>query len=146
MSDAAVIEVADNVVAVIAEETFSLPFESVERCYVPELNPETLQSLRCYVIPGNEEGVRSGRGSFEYDYVVRVGIAVSVESAQNVVIDPLVRLSQEVVDHFKKVRLNPTGVVLVEAETTPFDPDKLVNESIFASYATLGFSGNRDVV
>jgi len=140
---AAILELADAVVADLNAATFSQPF-TAQRSYLPRWKLEDLGTIRVTVVPKDDAGERASRSQWQEDYQIDVAIQRKLGSDETAQLDGLILLAQEVADYFKS--RNPTGdsATLVAVAFAPlFDPDHLEKHKTLTTVVNLTFRGWR---
>jgi hypothetical protein len=143
-------DIAEAVLTALNMSTLSQSFTAT-RSYVPVRKLEELSTLRVTVVASSLEMVlldRSGRGQF--DYVVDIGVQKNIGSgpmteAQVVAAcDPLMLLTEEIVDLFRFEALGSTGATCIEARNNPiFVPSHIDEKRVFTSVISLTFQVTR---
>ena len=140
---AAIVQLADAVVADLNAATFSQPF-TAQRSYLPRWKLEELATIRVTVVPKDDVGERASRAQWQEDYQLDVAIQQRLGANETAQMDALVLLGQELADYFKS--RNPTGdlATLVAVAFAPlFDPDHLEKHKTLTTVLNLTFRGWR---
>ena len=140
---AAIVQLADAVVADLNAATFSQPF-TAQRSYLPRWKLEELATIRVTVVPKDDVGERSSRAQWQEDYQLDVAIQQRLGANETAQMDALVLLGQELADYFKS--RNPAGdlATLVAVAFAPlFDPDHLEKHKTLTTVLNLTFRGWR---
>jgi hypothetical protein len=140
---AAIVQLADAVVADLNAATFSQPF-TAQRSYLPRWKLEELATIRVTVVPKDDVGERASRTQWQEDYQLDVAIQQRLGANETAQMDALVLLGQELADYFKS--RNPAGdlATLVAVAFAPlFDPDHLEKHKTLTTVLNLTFRGWR---
>ncbi|HNB60283.1 MAG TPA: hypothetical protein PK308_08205 [Phycisphaerales bacterium] len=140
---AAIVQLADAVVADLNAATFSQPF-TAQRSYLPRWKLEELATIRVTVVPKDDVGERASRAQWQEDYQLDVAIQQRLGANETAQMDALVLLGQELADYFKS--RNPAGdlATLVAVAFAPlFDPDHLEKHKTLTTVLNLTFRGWR---
>jgi hypothetical protein len=140
---AAIVQLADAVVADLNAATFSQPF-TAQRSYLPRWKLEELATIRVTVVPKDDMGERASRAQWQEDYQLDVAIQQRLGANETAQMDALVLLGQELADYFKS--RNPAGdlATLVAVAFAPlFDPDHLEKHKTLTTVLNLTFRGWR---
>ena len=140
---AAIVQLADAVVADLSAATFSQPF-TAQRSYLPRWKLEELATIRVTVVPKDDVGERASRAQWQEDYQLDVAIQQRLGANETAQMDALVLLGQELADYFKS--RNPAGdlATLVAVAFAPlFDPDHLEKHKTLTTVLNLTFRGWR---
>ena len=140
---AAIVQLADAVVADLNAATFSQPF-TTQRSYLPRWKLEELATIRVTVVPQDDVGERASRAQWQEDYQLDVAIQQRLGANETAQMDALVLLGQELADYFKS--RNPAGdlATLVAVAFAPlFDPDHLEKHKTLTTVLNLTFRGWR---
>ena len=140
---AAIVQLADAVVADLNAATFSQPF-TAQRAYLPRWKLEELATIRVTVVPKDDVGERASRAQWQEDYQLDVAIQQRLGANETAQMDALVLLGQELADYFKS--RNPAGdlATLVAVAFAPlFDPDHLEKHKTLTTVLNLTFRGWR---
>ena len=140
---AAIVQLADAVVADLNAATFSQPF-TAQRSYLPRWKLEELATIRVTVVPKDDVGERASRVQWQEDYQLDVAIQQRLGANETAQMDALVLLGQELADYFKS--RNPAGdlATLVAVAFAPlFDPDHLEKHKTLTTVLNLTFRGWR---
>ena len=140
---AAIVQLADAVVADLNAATFSQPF-TAQRSYLPRWKLEELAAIRVTVVPKDDVGERASRAQWQEDYQLDVAIQQRLGANETAQMDALVLLGQELADYFKS--RNPAGdlATLVAVAFAPlFDPDHLEKHKTLTTVLNLTFRGWR---
>ena len=140
---AAIVQLADAVVADRNAATFSQPF-TAQRSYLPRWKLEELATIRVTVVPKDDVGERASRAQWQEDYQLDVAIQQRLGANETAQMDALVLLGQELADYFKS--RNPAGdlATLVAVAFAPlFDPDHLEKHKTLTTVLNLTFRGWR---
>ena len=140
---AAIVQLADAVVADLNATTFSQPF-TAQRSYLPRWKLEELATIRVTVVPKDDVGERASRAQWQEDYQLDVAIQQRLGANETAQMDALVLLGQELADYFKS--RNPAGdlATLVAVAFAPlFDPDHLEKHKTLTTVLNLTFRGWR---
>lgn len=140
---AAIVQLADAVVADLNAATFSQPF-TAQRSYLPRWKLEELATIRVTVVPKDDVGERASRAQWQEDYQLDVAIQQRLGANETAQMDALVLLGQELADYFKS--RNPVGdlATLVAVAFAPlFDPDHLEKHKTLTTVLNLTFRGWR---
>ena len=140
---AAIVQLADAVVADLNAATFSQPF-TAQRSYLPRWKLEELATIRVTVVPKDDVGERASRAQWQEDYQLDVAVQQRLGASETAQMDALVLLGQELADYFKS--RNPAGdlATLVAVAFAPlFDPDHLEKHKTLTTVLNLTFRGWR---
>ena len=140
---AAIVQLADAVVADLNAATFSQPF-TAQRSYLPRWKLEELATIRVTVVPKDDVGERASRAQWQEDYQLDVALQQRLGANETAQMDALVLLGQELADYFKS--RNPAGdlATLVAVAFAPlFDPDHLEKHKTLTTVLNLTFRGWR---
>jgi hypothetical protein len=140
---AAILELADAVVADLNAATLSQPFTAA-RAYLPRFKLEELATIRVTVVPKDDVGERASRSQWQEDYQLDVAIQQRLGANETAQMDGLILLGQELADHFKT--RNPTGelATLVSVAFAPlFDPEHFEKHKTLTTVINLTFRGWR---
>ena len=140
---AAIVQLADAVVADLNAASFSQPF-TAQRSYLPRWKLEELATIRVTVVPKDDVGERASRAQWQEDYQLDVAIQQRLGANETAQMDALVLLGQELADYFKS--RNPAGdlATLVAVAFAPlFDPDHLEKHKTLTTVLNLTFRGWR---
>ena len=140
---AAIVQLADAVVADLNAATFSQPF-TAQRSYLPRWKLEELATIRVTVVPKDDVGERASRAQWQEDYQLDVAIQQRLGANETAQMDALVLLGQELADYFKS--RNPAGdlATLVAVAFAPlFDPEHLEKHKTLTTVINLTFRGWR---
>lgn len=143
MPAAAILTIADAVVADLNSHPFSLPFTAV-RTYLPRYKLENLTAIQVSVVPKDDVGQRASRAQWQQDYKLDLAIQQRLAANEQEQMDQLILLGQELADYFKDH--NPVGdqATLVECGYSPlFDPDHLEQFKTLTTVLNLTFRGWR---
>jgi len=145
---AKITEILDAVVEEINRGTFALQVQA-ER--VSAINFD-LQDSKLHVVvaeSGDIEIVRNHRQERLETYGVRIGVLKRVSCAENAQVDPLRYLCQQLSDLFfvtsaaPQQRIGETVGYVTELPQVIYDPDALVENSLFAWVLTLSVQATR---
>ena len=136
---AVVIDIADAVAARLNGATLSQVF-TAERTYLSILDLNTLDGLQVFVSPAMLTVSRFDLGSRQaFLPQIQIGIRkrVSLDPAD---VDPLIILTQEIIELFRPVLLPGTFARLQSIENTPaYDPMALDEKHVFLTTILLTF-------
>ena len=104
-------DVADAMVAELNAYSFSLPFTAV-RTFLPRYKLDELEDLHVTVVPISDSVLPGDRGKSRHDYEIDVAVQQKIDSLDNADVDPLIGLTEEIVDYFrgKRLTLSPSAV------------------------------------
>lgn len=111
MPQAEILHLADAVTRELNAHRFAEPFRA-ERGYLPTYDLAELDQLRVTVVPSQEEGRLDARHTSRHEYTIDVAIQCKPRDITPLYLDPLVRLTQEIADHFR-FDTEPGGASLV---------------------------------
>lgn len=139
-----VAEVAEAVRAELESGEFSLPFKAV-RAYRHNETVPNERELRVSVVPKGFKVAPASRSLCSYIIEIFVVTTKKVTGATPGVIDPLLALSEEIVDFFRMRRLAGFPEAMwVSTETQPMvSTEHLENVNQFTSLVTLSFKVTR---
>ncbi|HND54215.1 MAG TPA: hypothetical protein PLV92_17515, partial [Pirellulaceae bacterium] len=86
---AAIVQLADAVVADLNAATFSQPF-TAQRSYLPRWKLEELATIRVTVVPKDDVGERASRAQWQEDYQLDVAIQQRLGANETAQMDALV--------------------------------------------------------
>lgn len=135
-----IIDVADAVVADLNTGSFSQP-ASAQRHYLPAFELKDMGTLHVSVVPKGIELQAAARAVVQTDVQIDVGVQKKLSSVEPAEIDPLMRLVEEIADHFRTHRLTglPEAMWVKTANVPVFAPEHLAELRQFTSVLTLTF-------
>ena len=135
---AVITDIADAVVAELNATQFSQPFEA-KRCYLPRFDLAEMKDVHVTVVPKGVTVLPGTRAHNQHDY--EVDVAVQKKAATDAEIDPLMRLVEEIADHFRGKRLNAmSNVAWAGTANSPiYAPEHLEQMGQFTSVVTFTF-------
>jgi hypothetical protein len=135
-----IVQVADAVVAALNAATFSQPV-SAERSYLPQFELPEMEDLHVTVVPKTVEITGATRGTGTYDYKIDVAVQKRFQSGDIAELDPLLRLVEEIADHFRFKRLEgyPSAAWTKTEHPAIYAPEHMENFRQFTSVVTLTF-------
>jgi len=135
---AVITDIADAVVAELNAAEFSQPFEA-KRSYLPRFDLAEMKDLHVTVVPKGVTGLPGTRAHNQHDY--EIDVAVQKKTAADGQIDPLMRLVEEIADHFRSKRLEAmSNVAWVGTAHSPiYAPEHLEQLGQFTSVLTFAF-------
>ena len=141
MADAPeVVQVADAVVAALNAGTFSQTVAAI-RAYLPQFELPEMAVLHVTVVPKSVEISGACRNAAAYDYKVDVAVQKRFQEATAAELDPLLRLVEEIADHFRLRRLPayPAAAWIKTEHTALYAPEHMESLRQFTSVLTLTF-------
>jgi hypothetical protein len=145
---AAIVTLADAVVAALNANAFTAPYASLGavRHYSPTFDLKDFETLSVQVIPRGlaTPGVATRGKARQVDYQIDVGIFKRVADLTTATVDPLMLLVEEVADFLFRTALasgNPPSVGV--ANEPIFDPESLDQMKLFQSGITATYRGYR---
>lgn len=140
---AVVIGVADAVAARIGAASLSQTVTAV-RAYVPVYDLESMDALHVTVVPRGLEMTAQSRGSDSFAYHVDVAVQRRVPDRTPETIDPLMLLTEEIVDLFRGRNLDDPAAACTAAANEPiYDPSHLDEMTLFTAVVRLSFTMTR---
>jgi hypothetical protein len=146
---AVVIEIADAVAAALNTASLSMPFVA-ERLYVVKVgkqdeDADDLATLKVSVVPNRLSLIQITRGDDDFSYVVDIGVQKRVENYTPAVVDPYMRLVEEIIDLFRDQGLpSYPDASFDSVENDPiFVPGHLHEDEVFTSIISLTFKVDR---
>ena len=132
-----IIDIADAVVAELNATQFSQPFEA-KRSYLPRFDLPEMKDVHVTVVPKGVTVLPGTRVHNQHDYEIDVAVQKKVADAA---IDPLMRLVEEIADHFRSKRLAAMSNVAWAgtAHSPIYAPEHLEQMGQFTSVLTLTF-------
>ncbi|CAN5409798.1 hypothetical protein BH11PLA2_BH11PLA2_34580 [soil metagenome] len=140
---AAIIEIADAVLAALLSGSFSQSFVA-KRVYVPKFLREEIEALQVTVRPAKDQSKFACRGIDAHTYGIEIGITQGVPDAENATLDPLTQFTQDVAEAFGKRNAIPgRDEVCLQTDMLLPDPEQLQAGGVFQSLVTLTIQGVR---
>lgn len=135
-----IVHVTDAVVAALNGATFSQPVNA-ERSYLPQFELPEMEDLHVTVVPKTVEITGATRGTGTYDYKIDVAVQKRFETGDATELDPLLRLVEEIADHFRFKRLDghPAAAWVKTEHPAIYAPEHMENFRQFTSVVTLTF-------
>ena len=141
MPNAAILTIADAVVAELNAQTFTLPVQAV-RGYLPTFELQELSQLKVTVVPRQDDGRLDTRESSAHEYQLDIGVQQKPEKTDNAHLDPLLRLTQEIADHFRFGRVASASLTSPKIRIL-YLQEHLQKFNQFTAVVTLTFKGSR---
>jgi hypothetical protein len=137
---AAVLDIADAVVAELVTGSFSQPFLPT-RAYAPVRDLSEMKDLQVTVVPRSVEEDLAGRSSLQSRYQIDIAIQQKIDTASNTQADALMALVEEIKAHFRLRRLAGLGAIWLRTVNDPiYSPAHWRELGQFTSVITLTFS------
>jgi len=135
-----VIDIADAVVAELAEGSFSQSFTPVRRV-LPGHELADLKDLRVTVVPKALEIESASRAASRFDVQVDVGIQKRVGAAMDAEVADLLGLVEEIAEFLRKRPLTaePRAMWVTTANEPVYAPEHLLEQRTFTSVLTLTY-------
>lgn len=135
-----IVQIADAVVAALNAASFSQPV-AAQRSYLPQFELPEMEDLHVTVVPKTVEITGAARGTGAYDYKIDVAVQKRFQNGDAPELDPLLRLVEEIADHFRFKRLEDyPGAAWVQTEHAAlYAPEHMENLRQFTSLLTLTF-------
>lgn len=135
-----ILDIADAVVTELNAHTWTQADEefTAERRYQPYLLPEELVELKVSVILRNFEGQLYSRGASKRLITVQVLVQreLSETTAEN---DPLIKLAEEIADHFEDWKATGPQAVCTSAQVSPIYAPDHIRDRVVTSVVELQF-------
>ena len=141
MSAAAILTLADAVVAELNAAEFVLPVQS-QRGYLPTFELPEMSRLQVTVVPRQDDGRLDTRESTAHEYQLDIGVQQKPEKLDNAHLDPLVLLTQQIADHFRFGRVAHSSLVSPKIRIL-YLQEHLQKFHQFTAVVTLSFKGSR---
>lgn len=142
-------QMAESIAERLNASQFSMPFRAYRR-NLPRvsISDGDLDDLRCDVMPLQESGERSSRGSYQHDYKFQVGfrkkIAVTDDDEVEAELDKITVCIEQALEVLKKTQPLGAHGALASFETiTPVDLTELQSARIAVCVLSLTFTGTR---
>lgn len=138
------VALADAIVAVLRDGTFSLPFE-VQRGYCPVVDLPALDGALVTVIPKSLAISAATRADGFYDCAVDIGVQRKVDPDKPAELDALMKLVEEIGDRLRGLRIaEPVAAAWLSLENEPvFASEHLAERSQFTSVLTVTYRVRR---
>lgn len=141
MSAAAILTLADAVVADLNATQFSVPVQA-QRGYLPTFELPEMDRLQVTVVPRQDDGRLDTRESSAHEYQLDIGVQQKPKKLDNAHLDPLVLLTQEIADHFRFGRVGHASLVSPKVRIL-YLQEHLQKFHQFTAVVTLSFKGSR---
>jgi hypothetical protein len=138
---ALVIDIADAVVAELANGTFSQPFTPVRRV-LPEYELADLQDLRVTIVPASVEIEGASRAVCQHDVRIDIGIQKKLGTDLDTEVAQLCGLVEEICEFLKRRPLQattPYAVWLKSANEPIYAADHLAEQRTFTSVLSVTY-------
>lgn len=140
---------AESIAELLNSAQFSMPFRAYRK-HLPSVSVSNgdLDELRCDVMPFQESGERSSRGTYQHEYKFQVGfrkkIAVTADDEKEAELDKITVCIEQAIEFLKKTKPQGAHGVLASFETiTPVDLTELEGNRIAVCVLVLTFTGTR---
>ncbi len=137
-----IVQIADAVKARLAAATFSLPV-TVRRAYSPFYDLKDMDGVRLTVVPEGNQIANLDRARFSYAVSVDVAVQRKVASDEPATVDPLMDLTQEVIDCLRATRqlaaFPDASFTRAEAKAI-YSPAHVAEKRLFTSVTTFTYT------
>ena len=142
MSQADIVTLADALLADINATAFSQSF-TARRTYLPIAELETQGVLSVTMLPRGDDITLTDRNATQHDMTFDVAVQKKLANVSNRDIDPLVYLTQQLLDYFWFNKLPNNTTLVTESVSILYYSDHLQQLRQFTSVISLTFRGWR---
>ncbi len=141
------LELADAVAATLNAGAFSQEFTAV-RSHLPDYDLSEVKALTVTVVPKSLEIAKASRESAYFDAAIDIGVQQKIDGdaeAARAMVDGLIALVEEIVDHLRGRRLEgaPDAVWMAIANDPVFDRDHMERLRVFTGVVTVTYRKRR---
>jgi len=137
-------DIADAVAEELNAGSFSHEFTAV-RLYLPRYKPADIKDLTVTVVMGPHGVEGATRGASQHDYTVMVGIQKKLDAETNAVIDPMMTLTEEILEFLARRQLAsvPHVPCLLAEMSEPFIPEHMDELRVFTAFIAVTYRAMR---